>query len=1696
MTSQVSSPFSTGGGGQFFEAKVQASFLLQLLIGGHIPCLPSGNVQSVRLQAKQAGFNADDVVVTVRTESGTDHRLLAQIKHHAAITVSDGEFYDSLASAWSDFNNPSTFIKRQDALALITGPESDRVLKHVRSLLDWARTSATGQEFAGKVATARFSSDEKRAYLQVFKDVLAKIEGTTPIDDVLWEFLKHLYLLSYDFDIQGSKDEAAILTVLELARNESGELDAQAIWEGLIVQAQEWNKTAGTFTAAEMPQRLRSAVQSRRSKVQREAVSRLQEHSALILGDINTELAPGIRLPRTEALDVLADAIESSRIALVQGPAGSGKSAIVKMLLDTLAQGVLPFVFKAQEFNFPHLHQFMTSIGIRLSVDELRCEFALLPKKLLLVDGAERLFEINHHEAFRQMLQQLRNDKSWTVVITCRDYSAQMLREHFLAQWGEDATTVTIPTLSNEELGWVSGQVPELAPLIANRKLTRLVRLPFILSLAWRAFPASTSAEAVKEIDEHQLKNIIWRDYVERAAQTRGGLPTKRGRCLVSVAVERARRMTLFVSSKSQDAEAMEALIADGLLIRSHAGGLAPAHDVLEDWAVSKFIAQEFDANSSAPLRFFEAVGTEPAMRRGFRLWLGESFSAPDSAQVIGFVIFAYQNAQAPSVWRDEIAVSVLQSKSAREFINRLERQLLDDQKVLYRRLIHILRTACKGPNESILRQWGIATFRDHGILQSVFVVPVGSGWRELILFTHRHLIDFDLNEARTVVGLLQDWSHGLSGTEPLPEEAQAVAQICLKYWGLLTEPNLYANRLDVEFLQVLFKIPHAAPGEVTALIRSAMAYDLNRDYHSRTVLEHVVKSIECLPLCVHMPDLVIEVAEKTWRLQPEDEPGYWPRPDLEEMFGFTESVHFKYYPESSMQGPFTFLLTAHTDKAIDFIVRLANQASQSYAESSLGNEACIVQFPSATGLRPLIASPRLWALYRNMMRGPQVLECALMALEGWLLGQTKQGNDIRKFFRRILETSTSAATLAVLASVAVAYPEAVGEEALTLLGVPEFIRWDLQRSYQEQIHVTDMRSSLGIPAGGVDEIYHQERKDSAALPHRKSNLEELAFRLQWTPLREKVWSILDNFYQAIPPGEQQSETDKVWRIALHRMDARHFKAEKGEEPGQVMLVPSEPAPDLQQYILKAEEDRAPATRRMRLGMWGMAQFRRQNQTIDAFPDWRDALREAQFLSEEQPASGSEDIFLGRSGPCFVAAYLVRDHYAELDPSDLEWCRSMMVEEVLRKDIEQNHDTRYSKNLFDGSRPCAGILPLLLQSPLDRQTRTLIEECLAVAVTHLSEEVRDFAAAGVRNWLWEIDPELAKACVGGLLELSSAENQIRRTERKRPWNERSQERQAKAIWAATTDIRARIVKLETLPALTTPAVDLETHDWPELSDALSMIDTSTHDPELGAFIMACLTAGLHQAEAAEAWKSDKCGQVSYEFQHALAKIFAQYVLARPVAEGAQIGQWVSGYVERCPKYLGELLEGLPYEEERIRSGELFWTIWKGVSEPIFQHSLLQGSHRIWRYDELRRLVRILLFADINWKQGVKEWEVLNANRNFIAEGVSAVGNTLAGFGALLSLLNSVGQVFLPDAVRWLAESVQRAGERDLLQDRNAEFELEVLLRKVCYDHGTVIRQRPDLHLAVILLLDKLVERGSHTGFRLRDYMISPLPTVQ
>jgi hypothetical protein len=77
---QLSNPFSTGGGGPNFENQIQSLFVVLMLTGGVVPCLPPWPIKKVKLQGRNQDYNTDDFIAfTEDRSSGREAKLLAQI---------------------------------------------------------------------------------------------------------------------------------------------------------------------------------------------------------------------------------------------------------------------------------------------------------------------------------------------------------------------------------------------------------------------------------------------------------------------------------------------------------------------------------------------------------------------------------------------------------------------------------------------------------------------------------------------------------------------------------------------------------------------------------------------------------------------------------------------------------------------------------------------------------------------------------------------------------------------------------------------------------------------------------------------------------------------------------------------------------------------------------------------------------------------------------------------------------------------------------------------------------------------------------------------------------------------------------------------------------------------------------------------------------------------------------------------------------------------------------------------------------------------------------------------------------------------------------------------------------------------------------------------------------------------------------
>jgi len=257
----LSNPFSTGGGGPSFENQVQTAFVVLMLTGGTVPCLPAWPIQKIKLQGRYAGYKTDDFIAFVEDRSsGRKAKLLAQIKHGVSITENDSTFSEVIKAAWLDFQNKEIFDLGSDVIALISGPLSALDVEHARTILEWARHSETAEEFFNKVNLAKFSSKEKQNKLQAFRAQLNKAnEGKDLSEDELWRFLKSFHILGYDLDVRSGVALSLLLSLIaQFTNNNTADL-----WAVVGKEVSSFNQNAGTVTLETISQEVRIAFSQR-----------------------------------------------------------------------------------------------------------------------------------------------------------------------------------------------------------------------------------------------------------------------------------------------------------------------------------------------------------------------------------------------------------------------------------------------------------------------------------------------------------------------------------------------------------------------------------------------------------------------------------------------------------------------------------------------------------------------------------------------------------------------------------------------------------------------------------------------------------------------------------------------------------------------------------------------------------------------------------------------------------------------------------------------------------------------------------------------------------------------------------------------------------------------------------------------------------------------------------------------------------------------------------------------------------------------------------------------------------------------------------------------------------------------------------------------------------------------------------------
>ncbi|HEX4956314.1 MAG TPA: AAA family ATPase [Thermoanaerobaculia bacterium] len=1684
-TARVSTPTSTGGAGTAFEQHVGAYWLAQLLVGAIPPILIGTTVAEVRFQTERLGWHTDDFLV-VCTIGGEPRNLAGQVKRSFTVSEANKECEKAITDFWRDFNAPH-FSKDHDRLALVTLRGTNTLLEHFVGLLDCARAARDGAEFEQRLAAGGFISGTAVRYCGELQKILAHVAGKSVTRPDIWPFLRALHVLSLDLHSSTRQTEAHIKSMLALTVTGGDPVaSAAASWHELVGIASTAMVGSRSLRRDDLP----TATLVRHGVIgtsERRVLRALADHTAPVLRAIRSTLGDKLHLPRAALVQKILDALESAQVVLVAGPAGSGKSVAGKEAVDVLALNHFRFGFRVEEFVQAHFDATLTAAQVPANWATLRAILGAQDRKVVLIESVERLLEKTTRDAFTDLMTLAADDRGLRIVLTCRDYSVEQVRASFLQPHGINPSVIRVPPLEDAELADAEAAFPSLAIPLKSPALRNILRNPFVLDKALHIpWPTEKSLPQT----ERAFRALFWREIVRGGHRVAPATGRLREEALLAIAVRRAQALSPHVPVTGLDPAVVESLRGDSLITSPDDNPLlvAPAHDVLEDWAILQWLEERHLADASFKT-LSDAIGTHPGVRRSYRKWVFELVDC-DPANANRLLQAAVSETEISMQFRDDTLVSLLKAPSAPDLLARHETLLVANNRALLRRAIHLLRVACvKAPD------WAAGPTPQG----SIFNEPDGMAWPAVLRLVHRNLAAFADNERALLLGLVEDAVRGVSQWTPEVEGAEDVAGIA--HWlldGLLGYNHEEARK---RVLRVIAKIPKADAMRFEAALRGQGKEGERRGVVAEDLRGLIFAGIEGMAAARDLPDLVISVGADYLlgsQVGIGDERHYADSSfDIELSFGVRRELWRSSFPPSAWRGPWHHLLRHHTEKALDLYIRVFNHRTDWHAHPrvrSRRESAWEVELTFADGgTRKQWTNAHLWGLYRGMPVGPDPLKSMLMALERWLLDVGQQEPTLLDdLLVDLLRRSDSASLAAVVASVATAYPHHAGEALLVLLSIRDYIILDRSRLVGER----DLSGMAGMfPTFRADhQIYEIERKEANALPHRAQDLEAAIANLQLGPFAPRVHALLEMHLAALPPKEEQDEDDLLWRLAIHRMDLRQYAVSDSPGPevpnrdaklGEpqlryVRLDPKPPAADLKAMLDRSDSRLETMGARFGVLMWGLHAFRRATGKYDA-SQWAERLAEAQAMDREV---GAEDG--SRHAPGLVAAVCIRDRWDDMTVEQRDWCIETACAEVLLHADDTDYILRLQKDSMAADRACASVLPLLLGRQLDTALIDGVKRALAAALTHSTEEVRWYAASSIDEGVWAADRGLALRCVSAIAAHAAIIAVAHDFEEGRPHDVRRDLSEIKA--AASADVRARFWNDEASHKDAHVSVDFSSHSGAiALKYILVILGRVPLDPDaIAAFTRAGRTLvnwWVHDY--------DRRGGSNRDFQTEsdVADRIEEFLLRTSPEAARQVLAPMLAVIDRHSRDLRSIMQGLTGLQDANPNTPQYWFLWELFADAVKRATWVAhlGKDRNPEGGDLLSAV----FLTSYWRDDIRHWHSLDGYAHLVHSLFEALPPTSVVLDNYARFLYHIGERSLPAAFVHIAAALRRGDSQKMLARSNTVFMLEVLLQRHVYGRPLELKRDARIRDAVLFNLDCLVESGSSAAFRMRDDFVTP-----
>jgi ABC-type oligopeptide transport system ATPase subunit len=1078
---------STSGAGFEFEDLISAWQLVKALSGEQAPGI-GGVVTQSQAQVSTLGWRIDDLLLTAQATT-LPRRLAISAKGNLQVTAVGlpADFVTRAWEQWRDSQGP--FNRATDGLALVTlGAHQafDPAWREVKN-------ACSGTDLALTISRIRSNPSQSRVFDSVQKPGGASDEETI-------ELISRLHVLPTDLQFAHSENETQTIAQCRRLLASGRDDEAQALWKALIDVAKEVRLRSGTITARDLLSLLRRQFSLRHHPDFERDWETLSSITADHKARIETELPSGYAMPRTAEKASLQAAIADNPITVVIGESGSGKSALVKSVLDSAYPSLNQVWFGPEELKSALSAARRNTLPLTHELS-LVLDATVKQQNVLVIDSAEHI-EAGEFVVIRRLLQTiLLNDGeetecAWRVVIVTQTQNWVEGEKTILDV--QKAYLVEVETLKSDAVKLALLPSPALSWLAAHDDT--IAALTNLRTLAWVIKAGAALGATAGGLASHTaIADRLWKYWTKERSDVK------------ALTMRLAQREASFERSFAlTDLEPADTVTFTQrpeelpLRLNERTNRIEFEHDLAADWARFQFLKQVWTDTPQ-----WTDLASNPLWTNALRMLGQFLLRQPAETGTAWDVAFGAAAAAKNNLAGDILLDALCLDPDAERFLTERVDVLLDNDAEHFTRLLlrfhHIAtmptsggmglngavglymeaqyRSIVFGRWPPVLRFLIAQIERLAGLVSSALArvietwltktpltlsngkpmpfrlemaemalamartVQVEKGHGVMYVTCERSLYTAVLAGAGDLPTKIEHWALELAGRREIDADVKRrIAEVQQQ------EANAHAQRqkTDAKYKTRLEKLKQMPP-PLGSFRKPLPPWPLgasdkvDRDFRTACIKENGIRS-----LMQAKPELAAEVL---LALIIDDQPELEYRNDR-----FEIDLGLKYpedaYPTAFWKSPFFPFFQLAPERSLSSLIALVNFCTERWVAEVMNGR--VGEAPGVT-LQFADESDKTFPGWRQVFGWPQSndsmrngnLYCALDALERWLTMKLEAGEDITADLERILREGNSVALVSVLLNVAKYRPSLLTGPLAALLTFPNLFYWDSGRVKQ-----------------------------------------------------------------------------------------------------------------------------------------------------------------------------------------------------------------------------------------------------------------------------------------------------------------------------------------------------------------------------------------------------------------------------------------------------------------------------------------------------------------------------------------------------------------------------------------------------------------------------------------------------------------------